>query len=110
MVKHKLRVASCELRVTSYKLKALKHELKFKSTSSNPRVTSSNPQIQIHELWVQLYELWFQIQEFKNYLIYQSCTGLFSKYGIILKYRIYLRFCLMKIKSDLANFGSQKQF
>ena len=38
MVKHELRVKSCEVRVTSY-------ELKIKGTGSNPQVTSSNPQI-----------------------------------------------------------------
>ena len=49
-----------------------------------------------------------QIHELKNHLIYEQ--GFFSKYGIILKYRVYLRFYLIEIKSILANLGSEKKF
>ena len=34
---------------------------------------------------------------------------IFSKWGTTLKYGVYLRFCLIKIKSVLTNFGSEKQ-
>ena len=34
---------------------------------------------------------------------------IFAKWGTTLKYRVYLRFYLIKIKSVLANFGSEKQ-
>ena len=34
----------------------------------------------------------------------------FSKQGVTLKFRVYLRFYLIKIKTVLANFGSEKQF
>ena len=49
MVKHELRVTSCELQDTSWKLK---------STSWNSKV-----RVQIHELWVQIYQLRVQIHE-----------------------------------------------
>ena len=35
---------------------------------------------------------------------------IFSKQGVTLKYRVYLRFYLIKIKSVLVYFGLQKQF
>ena len=69
MVRHELRVASCELRVTSYELKAQKDELNLKV------------RVQIHELRVQIYELGVQIQElriqthkFKNHLINENSS------------------------------------
>ena len=34
---------------------------------------------------------------------------IFSKYGLTLKYKVNRRFYLIKIKSVLANFGSEKQ-
>ena len=43
MVKHELRVTSCELRVISYELQVEKHALKFKSANSDPQVTNTNP-------------------------------------------------------------------
>ena len=36
------------------------------------------------------------------------CTGFF--HSITLKYRVYLRFYLIKIENVLPNFGSEKQF
>ena len=42
MVKHELRVTSCELQISSYELKTEKHKLKFKSSSSDPQPMCSN--------------------------------------------------------------------
>ena len=81
-------------------------------TNSNQRVTSSNSQLTSSTLRVmssnqRVTSSNLRVQES---LIYESCTGFSSKYGIILKYRVYLRFYLSKIKSVLANFVSQKYF
>ena len=73
MVKHELRVTSCELRVES-----LKAELKFKSMSWNSkarveiqihelRVQIHKLRIRIHELQVRIHELPVRIHEFKNH-------------------------------------------
>ena len=37
------------------------------------------------------------------------CTGCFQSIGITLKYRVNLRFYLIKIESVLANFDLEKQ-
>ena len=97
------KMVSSELLVTSWKLKKV-------------RVQIHQSLVQINELRVQLYELYefksicyeikSTIYEFKSTCsrIIESCT----KYGIILNYREYLRFYLIKIKSVLAKFLSQK--
>ena len=74
------------------------------------RVYIHELRVKIHELRVQIYGLRVQIHKFKNYLIYETCTGVSSKYSITLKYRVYLRFYLIKIVSVLVNFGLQKWF
>ena len=74
------------------------------------RVYIHELRVKIHELRVQIYGLRVQIHKFKNHLIYESCTGVSSTYEMTLKYRVYLRFYLIKIVNVLANFGSQKWF
>ena len=66
--------------------------------------------VQIHELQNQIHELRVQIHEFKNHPVYEGCTGFFSKYGIILKHRVHLRFYLIKIKSVLAELVRKNNF
>ena len=56
MVKHELRLTSCEFRVTNWQLKST--SWKFKSTSWN-----SKGQVQIHELRVQIHKLRVQNHE-----------------------------------------------
>ena len=50
------------------------------------RVYIHELRVKIHELRVQIYGLRVQIHKFKNYLIYETCTGVSSKYSITLKY------------------------
>ena len=100
---HELRVQIHELRVQIHEFKFMTYE--FKSTSSNSRVTSStlrvtssNPQVASSNPRVQeSFNLW-------------KLHRVFLKYGIIEKYRVYLRFYLIKIKSILAILGSHKYF
>ena len=100
---HELRVQIHELRVQIHEFKFMTYEFKSTSsnsrvtsstlrvTSSNPQVTSSNPRVQ------ESFNLW-------------KLHRVFSKYCIIEKYRVYLRFYLIKIKSILAILGSHKYF
>ena len=107
---HELRVQIHELRVQIHEFKFMTYELKSTSsnsrvtsstlrvTSSNPQVTSSNPRVTSSNPRVQeSFNLW-------------KLHRVFSKYGIIEKYRVYLRFYLIKIKSILAILGSHKYF
>ena len=56
------------------------------ATSSNPPATCSNPRVQ------ESFNLW-------------RLHMIFAKYGMILKYRVCLRFYLIKIVSVLDNYG-----
>ena len=83
MVKHELRVASCELLVTCWKLKSASwdskvwvqiHELQvqlyeFRLQMHKLRVQIHELRVEIYELRVQIHELRFQIHKFKNHLI-----------------------------------------
>ena len=68
------------------------------------RVQIPELRVQIHKLRVQIYDLHVQIRKFK--VTSYELKSIISK--IILKYRVYLRFYLIKIKTVLATFGSQK--
>ena len=60
IVKHELRVMSCELWVASWEFKSASSNPKV--ASSNPRVTKSNPRVQESFIQWKLHRVFFKVR------------------------------------------------